>query len=103
MLLTGIPNQYVQKQLDDLCVATPPHQRDLMESFVNTHRALCQREGVKLAPETDKEKAFSCETRGTVLGVIYDTNMWTWNLDSGKVNITLHDLYDMMSSLSRDK
>ena len=24
MLLTGIPVQFVQKQLDDLCVATPP-------------------------------------------------------------------------------
>ena len=100
MLLTGIPNQYVQKQLDDLCVATPPHQRELMESFVNTHRAVCQRVGVKLAPETDKEKAFSCETKGTVLGVIYDTNRWTWNLDSEKVKITLHDLYDMMHSSS---
>ena len=53
-----------------------------------------------MAPETDKEKAFSCETRGTVLGVIYDTNTWTWNLDSEKVKITLRDLYDMMSSLS---
>ena len=77
MLLTGIPNQYVQKQLNDLCVATPPHQRKLMEDFVSTHRSVCHRVGVKLAPETDKEKAFSCETRGTVLGVIYDTNTWT--------------------------
>ena len=53
-----------------------------------------------MAPETDREKAFSCETRGTVLGVIYDTNMWTWNLDSEKVKRILHDLYDMLSSSS---
>ena len=53
-----------------------------------------------MAPETDREKAFSCETRGTVLGVLYDTNRWTWNLDSEKVKITLHDLYDMMHSSS---
>ena len=57
MLLTGIPNQCVQKQLDDLCVATPPHQQELMKTFVKTHRAICQRVGVKLAPETDKDKA----------------------------------------------
>ena len=38
MLLTGIPNQWVQKQLDDLCVATPPHKRELMENFVRTNR-----------------------------------------------------------------
>ena len=96
MLLTGIPNQCVQKQLDDLCVATPPHQHELMRTFVKTHRAICQRVGVKLAPETDKEKAFSCETRGTVLGVIYDSISWSWNLDSEKIKILLHLLYDMV-------
>ena len=103
MLLTGYPNQCAQKQLDDLCVATPPISGKLMENFVSTHRSVSQRVGVKLVPETDKEKAFSCEARGTALGVTYDTNTWTRNLDSGKVNITLHDLYDMMSSSSRDK
>ena len=56
MLRTGIPAQWVQKQLDDLCVVTPPSKRDLMEDFVTTHRATCARVGVKLAPETDKEK-----------------------------------------------
>ena len=100
MLLTGIPNQCVQKQLDDLCVATPPHQHELMKTFVKTHRAICQRVGVKLAPETDKEKAFSCETRGTVLGVIYDSISWSWNLDSEKIKILLHLLYDMVNSSS---
>ena len=38
MLLTGIPNQWVQKRLDDLCVATPPHKCDITENFVKTHR-----------------------------------------------------------------
>ena len=100
MLLTGNPNQYVQKQLDDLGAATSPHQRELVESFVNTHHSFCQRVGVKLAPETDKENASSYETMRTVLCVIYDTNRWTWNLDSEKVKIMLHDLYDMMHSSS---
>ena len=70
MLLTGFPNQYLQKQLNDLCVATPPHKRYLMENFVNTHRVVCARVGVNLTPDTDKEKAFSYETSGTVLIVI---------------------------------
>ena len=48
------------------CVATSPHQREQVESFVNTHHSVCQRVGVKLVPETDKEKAFSCKTKGTV-------------------------------------
>ena len=81
-------------------MATPPHQHELMKTFVKTHRAICQRVGVKLVPETDKEKAFSCETKGTVLRVIYDSKSWSWNLDSEKVKILLHLLYDMMHSSS---
>ena len=62
MLKTGIPAQWVQKQLDDLCIATPPAKRDVMEDFIKTHCDTCARVGVRLAPETDKDKAFSCET-----------------------------------------
>ena len=100
MLLTGIPVQFVQKQVEDLWVATPPNKRELMERFVDTHRAVCDRVGVKLAPKTDKEKAFSCETKGTVLGVAYDTLMRSWNLTCEKVKCILHILYDMLESVS---
>ena len=99
MQLTGIPVQFVPNQLDDLCVVTPAHQRDLMENFVRAHRAVCDRVGVKLVPEIDKEKAFYCETKGTVLGVIYDTQTWSWNLNSEKFKCILHNLYDMLDSL----
>ena len=100
MLRTGIPAQWVQKQLDDLCVATPPTKRDLMENFVTTHRATCARVGVKLAPETDKEKAFSSETSGTILGVHYNTVTWSWIIDCEKVKVILHMLYDMVEAES---
>ena len=84
MLRTGIPAQWVQKQLDDLCVVTPPSKRDLMEKFVTTHRATCARVGVKLAPETDKEKAFSSQTSGTILGVQYHNLVLEHRLREGK-------------------
>ena len=42
-------------------------QHELTENFVRTHCAVCDRVGVNLAPKTDKETAFSCETSGTVL------------------------------------
>ena len=100
MLRTGIPAQWVQKQLDDLCVVTPPSKRDLMEKFVTTHRATCARVGVKLAPETDKEKAFSSQTSGTILGVQYNTITWSWNIDCEKVKVILHMLYDIVEAKS---
>ena len=100
MLKTGIPAQWVQKQLDDLCIATPPAKRDVMEDFIKTHRDTCARVGVRLAPETDEDKAFSCETSGTILGVQYDTVTWSWNIDCEKVKIILHMLYDMAEAES---
>ena len=45
MRKTGIPAQWVQKQLDDLCIATPPTKRVVMEDFVKTHRSTCARVG----------------------------------------------------------
>ena len=72
----------------------------VMEDFVRTHRSTCARVGVRLAPETDKEKAFSCETSGTVLGVQYDTVTWSWNIDCEKLKVILHMLYDMVESES---
>ena len=65
------------RQVGPKAVGRPPHRHYLMENFVRTHQAVCDMVGVKLAPETDKEKAFFCETSGTVLGVIYDTVMWS--------------------------
>ena len=61
------PQSVCSKRLDDLCLETSPHQRELTENFVRTLRAVCDRMGVNLAPKTDKETDFSCETSGTVL------------------------------------
>ena len=69
-----------------------------MENSVTTHRTTGARVGVRLAPETDKDKAFSCETSGTVLGVHYNTVTWSWNIDCKKVKVILHMLYDMMEA-----
>jgi len=41
--------------------------------------------GVKMSPEDDPEKAFAARTRGTVLGVTYDTVNWTWELPTDKL------------------
>ena len=100
MQLKGFPGQYVQKQLDNLCLVTPSHKSGLIRSFVSTHRAVCDRIWVKMAPKTDKEKAFSCETVGTVLGVVYYTVTWSWNLNPERLKGILHELYDMHESQS---
>ena len=68
-----------------------------MEDFIKTHRDTCARVGVRLAPEIDNDKAFSCETSGTILGVQYDAVKWSWNIDCEKVQIILHMLWQKLS------
>ena len=78
--LLGFPRECIVKQLDDLCACT--RNLTLMHEFVSTYRSLCRRVGIRLAPDddTDREKAFTAVVEGTVLGVVYRTKEWSWNL-----------------------
>jgi hypothetical protein len=40
--------------------------------------------GTQLAPDSDPDKAFSSTTKGTVLGVSYDTAELTWAIPQDK-------------------
>ena len=58
-----------------------------MKNFVATYRDLCSKVGIRLAPddEADREKAFTAVVEGTVLGVIYRTKEWSWNIPMEKL------------------
>ena len=74
----------VCQHLDDVCAAA---EEGLVElgKFEETYRKVAQQVGVRLAPTDDKEKALSPCTRGTVLGVTYDTVSWTWEILAEKL------------------
>ncbi len=64
------------QHLDDCCAAAPANS-DTLHVFDNTFTAIAAEIGVKLAPRDDQEKSFGPNTKGLVLGIVYDTINWT--------------------------
>ena len=58
----------------------------------DSYRELAPRMGVKLAPETDKDKAFPPATSGVCLGIHFDLVKWTWAIPPKKVVVLRHSL-----------
>jgi hypothetical protein len=81
----GLKAESFIQYLDDICGACPAGSRALT-LFESTFRTIAEDIGVKLAPTSDPDKAFSPCTRGVVLGVIYDTVEWTWSIPQDKLD-----------------
>ena len=78
-----LPASLVYRQLDDVPVVAPSGT-GRAERFAQKYVEICAGLGVPLAEECkDREKAFGPGTRGTVLGVKFDTEtmMWSWSAD----------------------
>jgi hypothetical protein len=84
LLYSKFPPDMVCQYLDDVCGAPPAGSPDL-QKFEDAYRHVASHLGVLLAPTTDPDKAFSPCTRGTVLGVCYDTMNWTWSISTRKI------------------
>ena len=83
--LSKFPQNLVCQHLDDVCAASSAGTTDL-EHFESTYRKVAQQVGVQLAPTDNPEKAFEPCTRGVVLGVLYDTQTWTWCIPPDKLH-----------------
>lgn len=78
------PKEWVCQHLDDVCAAAPAASQSL-EEFEKAYRELAAQVGVRLAPTTDPDKAFSPCQEGVVLGVWYNTEQWTWAIPHEKL------------------
>jgi len=92
------PPDMVIQYLDDVCAAAPQACQSLAR-FEKAYRAVAADVGVNLAPNTDPDKAFSCTTSGVVLGVLYDTDNWTWSIPEEKL---ARVLLQLRSSIEAD-
>ena len=81
--LSRFPRDMVCQYLDDVCAAAPPGGR--LNEFRLAYQRVAAQIGVRLASEDDPEKAFAPCTRGTVLGIRYDTERWTWEIPAEKL------------------
>lgn len=58
---------------------------EVCRRFYAEYKGVCTRVGVRLAPEDDPEKAFQASRSGTILGLEYNTQTWTWTFCSSKI------------------
>ena len=77
--------------LDDCCAAAPAGSLSL-EKFDAEFFLVAKELGISLAPRDDPEKSFGPSTKGTVLGIVYDTEAWTWGLPEKRMRAILGDI-----------
>jgi hypothetical protein len=78
------PPAWMHRTLDDLPIVTPSSS-DLGQKFAEAYTQICSAIGASLAPECPaQDKAFSDATRGTVLGVRFDTITLEWSVPPSK-------------------
>lgn len=94
--LARFPADMACQYLDDLC-AVGPAGSDTIFELERQYRRVAEEIGVKLAPTTDPDKAFSPTSRGTILGVLYDTVAWTWQIPADKFARILHQIHTALN------
>ncbi len=100
LLESEIPLAFVLRQVDDV-PAVAPAGSGLCERFSETYKKVCNDLNVKLAPDCPLlDKAFTCQTRGKVLGVKFDTMDLTWSLSDKKIQNALRSVKSAIDSES---
>jgi hypothetical protein len=87
----SFPRSYVCQHLDDVCAAAP-HSSDAAHRFDNAFSTIADYVGVKLAPRDDPDKSFGPSKSGTVFGIHYDTEAWTWRIPAEKLARLIDDI-----------
>jgi len=85
------PRDMIIQYLDDVCAAAGQNCPSIYK-LEHAYRQIAADIGVNLAPNTDPDKAFSPTTKGTVLGVEYNTVSWTWSIPLEKLARVLNQL-----------
>jgi hypothetical protein len=89
LIESEIPATFVLRQVDDVPVVAP-EKSGLCENFSATYKKVCGELNVKLAPDCPiMDKAFTCQKRGKVLGVKFDSTDLTWSLSDKKIQNAL--------------
>jgi len=91
-----LPAHLMHRTLDDLPIVVPAGS-GLGDRFANIYRSLCNKVGVKLAPNCKNHvKAFEKSTQGTVLGIRFDTVNSTWSISIEKQTSLLNKISKSM-------
>ena len=97
-LKKNISRNSVFRALDDSpCVG--PKDSGIAEKFSSGMRDFCKKTGIPLAPNCPQaEKAFELVTKGTVLGIEFDSNKMEWSLSKKKADKIITRCIDVVNS-----
>ena len=86
---SGLPASLTNRCLDDVLVIAPRHT-GWVQKFSSAYKQLCSELNITLADRCPlNDKAFVNQTRGMVLGIIFDIPGQSWYLPADKVAKTL--------------
>jgi hypothetical protein len=81
-----IPRHLVFRTLDDVPVVAPGNT-NWCEEFSTVYQKVCRQTNIKLAVDCpNKDKAFTNQTEGTVLGIRFNTVKMEWSLSKDKAD-----------------
>ena len=83
--------------LDDLC-SVGAEDSSLVDTFFQKYRELASRMDVELAPLDDPGKAFFPCSKGEILGLMYDSETWTWSIPLDKARRLLALLWKVLQN-----
>ena len=85
----------INKILDDvICVGSAGD--GTVGKFYDTYRQIAEELGVRLADESDKDKAFRSSNEGKVFGISYDLQRWVWWISEDKLLPILSALQEVV-------
>jgi len=86
---TNTKEKWIFRQLDDLPVISPENS-EISKTFTKTYKETCKNLNIPLAENCPlNEKAFDPTTKGTVLGIEFDSEKLSWKLPKEKFEETL--------------
>ena len=92
---SGIWKENIIKQLDDVC-CFGRKGTGAVHMFYENYKETCKEVGVVLASEEDPEKAFGPSTRGVILGIEFNLDMFTWSMSKKKADRLLATLWTLV-------
>ena len=95
VIIAVIRKRQTLKQLDDVVAFGA---KLVVTRFHATYEKVCGDLGVRLAPDTDKDKCFAATQEGVILGIFYNTQSWTWSFSMKKARKMLEAIAEIMDN-----
>lgn len=100
--ISGMPRRWALRTLDDMTVVSPAGT-GMSETYRNAYHNICSEVNIPLAsPCPAREKAFSCQTSGRILGTWFDTDTLSWSYPEDKMVPMVRDLLETMDMATCD-